>query len=310
MLRFKQYLLIEQNIPEFVPVDPQSNSQKKDAENNTGIKHGTYKISAMDVLSNRLGSTQKALDYLESIKQRRAQHSSEIDQDWYLPSLELDDYSEKIDVALEPRRPTDPLGITPSTVKIDKKTNNIVDYKKQNPQIVVNTNARSPYPEGMEGIKKDLTKVSNELQPNGKYKKDTGALSDVLWHEFQHALALKTFKTKNRPASSLDAKGYDYSDKDPIIPSEMSKYVTSPGELAAHMSENKMRFFEKTGILLDPNFRDEDFEKYKNFLETDKSKQSSILLQLFKDPKKGEQAKEFLKQIAQTNKRDTGEMMA
>jgi hypothetical protein len=292
MLRFKQYL-IENN---------QSDT--------TGIINGTYKISAMDALSNRLGSTQKALDYLESIKQRRAQHSSEIDPDWYLPSIELDDYSEKIDVALQPRRPTDPLGITPSTVMIDKKTNNIVDYKKQNPQIVVNTNARSPYPEGMEAIKKDLTKVSNELQPNEKYKKDTGALSDVLWHEFQHALALKTFKTKNKPASSLDAKGYDYSDKDPIIPSEMSKYVTSPGELAAHMSENKMRFFEKTGILLDPNFRDEDFEKYKNFLETDKSKQSSILLQLFKDPKKGEQAKEFLKQIAQTNKRDTGEMMA
>ena len=292
MLRFKQYL-IENN---------QSDT--------TGIINGTYKISAMDALSNRLGSTQKALDYLESIKQRRAQHSSEIDPDWYLPSIESDDYSEKIDVALQPRRPTDPLGITPSNFTVDKKTNTIVDYKKQNPQIVVNTNARSPYPEGMEAIKKDLTKVSNELQPNGKYKKDTGALSDVLWHEFQHALALKTFKTKNRPVSSLDAKGYDYSDKDSNIPSEMSKYVTSPGELAAHMSENKMRFFEKTGILLDPNFTDEHFEKYKSFLETDKNKQSAILLQLFKDPKKGEQAKEFLKQIAQTNKRDTGEMMA
>lgn len=292
MLGFKEYL-IENN---------QSST--------TGITSGTYKISAMDALSNRLGSTQKALDYLKSIKQRRAEHSSEIDPDWYLPSVELDDYSEKLDVAMQPGRPTAPLGMTPALLTVDKKTNTIVDYQKQNPQIIINTNAGSPFPEGMEAIKKDLTKVSNELQPNGTYKKNTSALSDVLWHEIQHALALKSFKTKNRPVSSRNAKGYDYSNKNPSISSEMSTYVTSPAELAAHMGENKMRFFEKTGILLGPNFTDDDFQKYKSFLETDKNKQSAILLQLFNDPKKDKQAKEFLRQIAQTNKRDTGEMMA
>jgi len=292
MLGFKEYL-IENN---------QSST--------TGITSGTYKISAMDALSNRLGSTQKALDYLESIKQRRAEHSSEIDPDWYLPSVELDDYSEKLDVAMQPGRPTAPLGITPNILMVDKKTNTIVDYQKQNPQIIINTNAGSPFPEGMEAIKNDLTKVSNELQPNGTYKKNTSTMTDVLWHEMQHALALKSFKTKNRPVSSVNAKGYDYSNKNPSISSNMSTYVTSPSELAAHMSENKMRFFEKTGILLGPNFTDDDFQKYKSFLETDKTKQSAILLQLFNDPKKDKQSKEFLRQIAQTNKRDTGEMMA
>lgn len=292
MLTFKQYLI--------------ENNQL----DNTDIKIGDYSISPIDALSNRLGSTQKALDYLESIKQRRAEHSSEIDPQWFLPSVDSDDYSEKVKVQVSPGMASKGLGYAPFTALIDKEKNVVVDYKKSNPEIQINTNARSQHPEGMESIQKDLVKVSNELQPNGKYKKDTGALTDVLWHELQHVLALKNLKRNNKSVSDFTAQGYDYSSKDPAIPSALSTYATSPGELPAHMSENKMRFFETSGILLDPNFTDEQFENYKEWLKTDKNKQSAILLQLFNDPKKGKQAKEFLRQIAQTNKRDTGEMMA
>ena len=60
----------------------------------------------------------------------------------------------------------------------------------------------------------------------------------------------------------------------------------------------------------DPNFTDDHFDKYKGWLKNDQSKQSKILLQLFDDPEKGKQSKELLRQIAQTNKRNNGEMMA
>lgn len=294
MLRFKQYLIENNN------------------SDDTGIKIADYSISPMDALSNRLGSPQKALDYLELIKQRRAQHSSEIDPQWVLPSLESEDYSEKLKVGVRPGRSSGKLGLTPSTILVDKE-NNAINYRKPDGQDVdftINTNASSPYPGGQEAIKKDLTKASNELQANGQYKKDTGALSDVLWHELQHVLQLKGLKKHNRPASDLSAQGYDYSSKDPKITPQMSTYVTSPMELPANMSENKMRFHAATGILLDPNFTDEHFAKYKEWLQNDQNKQSRVLLQLFDDPEKGKQAKELLRQIAQTNKRNNGEMMA
>lgn len=295
MLRFKQYLIENNN------------------SDDTGIKIGEYSISPMDALSNRLGSPQKALDYLELIKQRRAQHSSEIDPQWVLPSVESEDYSEKLKVGVRPGRPSGEMGLSPATLMVNKEKNTVIDYKRPDSQdvdLTINTNARSPYPAGQEAIKKDLTKASNELQANGQYKKDTGALSDTLWHELQHVLQFKGLKKHNRPASDMSAQGYDYSSKDPKITPQMSTYVTSPMELPANMSENKMRFYEASGILLDPKFTDEHFEKYKGWLKTDQNKQSKILLQLFDDPEKGKQAKELLRQLAQTNKRNNGEMMA
>jgi hypothetical protein len=294
MLRFKQYLIENNN------------------SDDTGIKIGEYSISPMDALSNRLGSPQKALDYLELIKQRRSQHSSEIDPQWVLPSLESEDYSEKLKVGVRPGRRSGEIGVAPSTI-IANKENNAINYRRadgQDVDIIINTNAYHPNPDGMEAVKKDLTKTSNELQATGQYKKDTGALSDSLWHELQHVLQFKGLKKHNRPASDMSAQGYDYSSKDPKITPQMSTYATSPVELPAHMSENKMRFYEASGILLDPNFTDDHFEKYKGWLKNDQNKQSRILLQLFDDPKKGKQAKELLRQIAQTNKRNNGEMMA
>ena len=294
MLRFKQYLIENNN------------------SDDTGIKIGEYSISPMDALSNRLGSPQKALDYLELIKQRRAQHSSEIDPQWVLPSVESEDYSEKLKVGVRPGRRSSELGYVPVTSILDDK-NNVINYRRgagQDVDIIINTNATHPHPEGRELVKKDLTNASNELQANGKYKKDTGALSDSLWHELQHVLQWKGIKKHNKPLSDIIAQGYDYSSKDPKITPQMSTYATSPMELPAHMSENKMRFYEASGILLDPNFTDEHFEKYKGWLKNDQNKQSKILLQLFDDPEKGKQAKELLRQIAQTNKRNKGEMMA
>ena len=294
MLRFKQYLIENNN------------------SDDTGIKIADYSFSPMDALSNRLGSPQKALDYLELIKQRRAQHSSEIDPHWVLPSLESEDYSEKLKVGVRPGRRSGEMGVASSTIEVDKEKNAVNSRrgKGQDVDIIINTNATHPNAEGRELIKKDLTKASNELQANGQYKKDTSTLSDALWHELQHILQHKGLKKHNRPASDLSAQGYDYSSKDPKITPQMSTYATSPMELPAHMSENKMRFYEASGILLDPNFTDEHFDKYKGWLKNDQSKQSKILLQLFDDPEKGKQAKELLRQLAQTNKRNNGEMMA
>ena len=192
MLRFKQYLIENNN------------------SDDTDIKIADYSFSPMDALSNRLGSPQKALDYLELIKQRRAQHASEIDPQWVLPSVESEDYSEKIKVGVRPGRLSSELGYVPVTTIYDDKKN-VVNYRRgagQDVDIIINTNATHPNAEGRELVKKDLTNTSNELQANGQYKKDTGALSDSLWHELQHVLQWKGIKKHNKPLSDIIAQGY------------------------------------------------------------------------------------------------------
>lgn len=321
MKTFKQFL-IEQSIPQipgFEPVNPQGkpitpkkqdNEQTKSGE----VKLGNYETTSMDALVRRLGSPQKALDYLLSIEQRRAEHKGEIDPNWVLPSVSLDDYNKKANVQIAPDGFNNIVAITPVVTRFSKKDpNQIIQEISPTPNnidIKINSIARTDDPHAQNEIKRTLASISAELQPNSKYVSDKTTSDDVLWHELQHYLGKNNLIGRPQSIMTKGAGGTDYSKlNDRIIPS-YSKYVTSNTELGPHISGSKMKFFDKTGILLGPNMTQDEFKKYKTYLNNDTEDQNSqILYQFFTDPNKSKQAEEFLRQLAKNTKIDSDTMM-
>lgn len=322
MKTFKQFLIEQsiQQIPGFEPVNPQekpTTPKKQDNEQTKSgeVKLGNYETTSMDALVRRLGSPQKALDYLLSIEQRRAEHKGEIDPNWVLPSVSLDDYNKKANVQIAPDKfNRTRSGETPIiTTYQANDPNKIIQKVQPNPNnidIKINSIPRFNDPYRQNISKKDLTAAYAELQPNSKHVSDNTSLSNTLWHELQHYLQKNNLIGRQQSTIDRDSGGTDYSNLNNLIEPSHSKYVTSNMELAPHISASKMNFLNKTGILLGPNMTQDEFKKYKTYLNNDTEDQNSqILYQFFTDPNKSKQAEEFLRQLAKNTKIDSDTMM-